>query len=239
MAKKAALTKKLPPMGKPKPTAKAADKPAPAPKKAHERKTKPSEADRLEKGKKLAASYLVQRDGMDEDTARMVVDTMDPEDVNTLITEANTGVLAQTPAAAPSAPAASGEKASGASVVPDPEEGAADPIDFLTVPALADDDTFTEIAVRCRDNAVLKNEAEKQYKADKKILDLVLAEAGIDKLQPVLCAGVRLVRYTGKSPRRLSDLKLLEKGVSIDIINACWEQGEYDDVRVTTPKVEG
>lgn len=223
-----------------KTTTKVTDKApaAPAAPKVHARKAKPAE-DKMalvEKGRKLAINYLMQRDGMDEETATAVVLTMDPEVVNELITEANNGVLHRPESEAPSAPAASGEKASDASVVPDPEEGVADPIDFLTVPALADDETFTEIAIRCRDNAVTKNEAEKKYKADKKILDNVLAEAGINKLQPVMVAGVRLVRYTGKSPRSLSDVKLLEKGVSIDVINACWVQGEYEDVRVTTPK---
>lgn len=238
MAKKPAPMKKLAPMGKAKPAPKAAAESAPAPK-THTRKAKPAEEklSMAERSRKFAASYLVQRDGMDEDLARLVVSTMDQVDVDVLVREANNGLLERTVGAALSAPARADEKAPAPSAVP--EAGAVPalpPIDFLSVPALADDDTFTEITIRCRDAAVTKNEAEKQYKADKKLLDATLMGAGVAKDQPVMCAGVRLVRYTGKSPRRLSDIKLLEKGVSIDIINACWEQGEYDDVRVTTPE---
>lgn len=234
--------KKAKPATKPKSAAKVMDE-APMPKavtstadrKKHERTAKRSEENRIEKRDRLAASYLEQRDGMDPDTAKAVVASMDAADIEALISEANTSVLAQTgaPSAAPTSPAATPES----SPVPDADNDTTPAIDFLSVPALADDDTFSEIAIRCRDNAITKNKAEKEYKADKKVLDTILQGAGIGKDQPVMCVDVRLVRYTGKSPRQLSDTKLLEKGVSIDIINQCWVQGSYDDVRVTTPKV--
>lgn len=229
-------TKKTAPVVDDAPMPQAVSKPKP-----HARKSKKSEEDKIAKGKRLAASYLVQRDGMDEDTAATIVDSMDADTINVLISESATSILdrsadaaqsggaGETPGAPATSPAATPEKAG--------EEDAGIPArDFLEIPELAGNETFAELAIRCRDKAVEKNAAEKMYKADKKTLDSVLSNAGVDKLEPVMCFGVRLVRYSGKSPRQLSEIKLMEAGVSPDVIAKCWVQGTYDDVRVTTPE---
>lgn len=249
---------KLPPMKKPAAAKKAAaPKPEPAAKVApvkHERKAKPAEKDRIAERLRLAKSYLEQRDGMDSDTAQVVVNSMDPADLDALITEANTAVMARTPtpstvapAAAPSAVPPSPLDTGGTSAVPDPEEGAKPAVDFLSVPGLAEatwvdsntgtEHTLPEIVIRCNEAAQTKNKAEAEYKADKKIIDAVLAGAGVGKNEPVTVFGMlRLTRYTGKSPRQLNEQKLLEKGVSPDIIKQCWTSGTYDDVRFTPIK---
>lgn len=242
------VAKKLPPMKKvatprkkaatPKAEDKAAAPPVPA--KKHERHSKPSEKERIERGKQLAAAYLMQRDGMDSDTAIMVVESMDPDTINELNTEAATAVLEKSKeaaTAAPSAPATSPVDAGGTSAEQEAGEEAIPAVDFTTVPALAEDDTFPEIAIRCRDAAVTKNEAETRYKTDKKLLDSILKEAGINKNAPVQVADVKLTRYTGYTPY-LSETLLLEKGVSPDVIKACWVKKPYDDVRVFTPKAK-
>lgn len=212
--------------------------------KAHERHKKPSEAERIAKGKQLAAAYLMQRDGMDADTAQMVVGTMDAATINELNTEAATAVLekstaaaAPAPSAAPPSPADTGDT----SAVPVADEAAAPAVDFSEVPALVayeteDKETFAEVAIRCRDNAVLKNDVEKQYKYDKRVLDMAMLQAGIKKGAPVMVTDIKLTRYTGKSPKYLSDVLLLQAGVSPDVIGKCWVSKDYDDVRVYSPK---
>lgn len=236
---------KLPPMKKTaaqkKPAAPKAEAPAPAPvaaPKSHARKAKPAEKDRIAERLRLAKSYLEQRDGMDSDTAEIVAGSMSTEDLDALIAEANTAVMARTPAApAPSAPAASPVEAGDTQAAPSVEKDAKPPVDFLSVPALAADATFPEIVIRCSEAARIKNEQEEAYKSDKKLIDNMLAEAGIGKKEPVICVGLKLSRYTGKSPRQLNEQKLLLAGVSPDIIAKCWVSGSYDDVRIT--KVEG
>lgn len=236
---------KLPPMKKTaaskKPAAPKAEAPTTAPvaaPKSHARKAKPAEKDRIAERQRLAKSYLEQRDGMDPDTAQIVIDSMDAGSLDALIEEANTAVLARgLSAPAPSAPAASPVKAGDTQAAPDAEEDAKPPVDFLSVPALAADDTFPEIVIRCSEAARIKNEQEAAYKSDKKLIDSILAEAGIGKKEPVICVGLKLNRYTGKTPRQLNEQKLLLAGVSPDIIAKCWVSGTYDDVRIT--KVEG
>lgn len=241
----AKTAQKLPPMKKtaaPKKNATApktvASAPTPVTTKTHARKAKPAEKDRIAERLRLAKSYLEQRDGMDPDTAQIVVESMDTGSLDALIEEANTAVLARgLSAPAPSAPAASPVKAGDTQVATDAEEDAKPPVDFLSVPALAADDTFPEIVIRCSEAARIKNEQEAAYKSDKKLIDSILAEAGIGKKEPVICVGLKLNRYTGKTPRQLNEQKLLLAGVSPDIIAKCWVSGTYDDVRIT--KVEG
>lgn len=91
----------------------AAPAPAPAPDK-HARKSRPGETKRIKDAKRLAATYLEQRDGMDPDTAQAVADGLDPDALAELITEANTAVLDRLPdasiaAGAPAAPVHSTE----------------------------------------------------------------------------------------------------------------------------------
>lgn len=211
--------------------------------KAHERHKKPSEAERIAKGKQLAASYLMQREGMDAETAQMIVDTMDVDTINELNTEAATVVLDKTKtllAPAPSAPARSPGDAGGTADDPSAVPDALPPVDFSEVPALVeyeteDKETFAEVALRCRDNAAIKNEAEKQYKYDKRVLDVAMMTAGIGKNAPVMVTDIKLTRYTGYTPQ-LSEQLLLEAGVSPDTIKKCWTKKPYDDVRVYSPK---
>lgn len=187
--------------------------------KVHDRKAKPSEKNLIERGRKLAANYLVHRDGMDEDTATMVIDSMDPVDVNALITEANSSVMSDMAVA-------KGEDIEPA--VPN----------FLTVPVLAEFESeeklsFSELVIIAAEAATRKNEAEKEYKGTKVII-IGLLKA--NKIKKVECLGYKLDRYTGHTPRQLDEVKLLELGVSPDIIVKCWKSTEYEDVRITPPK---
>lgn len=203
----------------------------------HERTATRSEEERLERGKSLAAHYLTQRDGLDEDLARQIIDGMAPEEVNALIVEANTAVMDDHKAAHPPAAA----PASVNPAAPDPEtDGKVFP-DFATIPALAgftvehdgnklDFRTLTEQVVS---NARTKNAAEARYKAGKQVIMSAMDGSG-SKFAAV--DNVKLERYTGNTVPQLDPLKLLEKGVSIDIINQCWTSKEYEDVRVTYPR---
>lgn len=198
-----------------KPEAKAA--PPAAPKK-HERKIKPSEADKIERGLKMAASYLTQRDGMDGQLALDVVSTMSDDDVLALIAEANTAVIEKTPTE---------EAASSGNLVPDDEDAGKVFIDFLTVPLLAEHEEFVKWVTDAAAAAKLKNEAEKEYKALKAKIVTVMKQSQHDL---VSCLGIPLERYTGHAIS-LDKIKLLEAGVSIDDINKGYKDTPYDDVR--------
>lgn len=195
----------------------------------HTRKIKPAEEDRIEKGKRLACDLLVRRDEMDPQMAMDVVESMSAEDVLQLIVEANTAVMERVagsetaPAAAPSAPATSPLDA------PEDDTPA---VDFLTIPELAAHETFSEQVVECVEANQLKNDSEKKYKSLKKAIIGILVPL---KALSVEVFGTKLKVYKGNH-RSLSDIKLLEKGVSIDIINQCWVDTPYDDVRITVPK---
>lgn len=80
----------------PKPVAaKEAAKVAPAANQ-HVRKSKPGETKRIKDARKLASTYLEQRDGMDPDTANAVAAGLGADELAELITEANTAVLERT-----------------------------------------------------------------------------------------------------------------------------------------------
>jgi hypothetical protein len=203
-----------------------------------ERTATKSEEELIEKGKKLAASYLTQRDGLDEDLARQIVDGMSPEDVHALIVEANVSVP-PLPATDPEPPAPAPAAASANPAVPDQskDDEKKEYPDYLTIPALAEfadnGTTFQQLVARCVTEARIKNKAEATYKATKQVVMRAMVAAG-----SLLTAvdGVKLEKYVGKTVPQLDPLKLLEKGVSIDIINACWTSKDYDDVRITYPK---
>lgn len=63
----------------------------------HVRKSKPGETKRIKDARKLASTYLEQRDGMDPDTANAVAAGLEPDQLAELITEANTAVLSRLP----------------------------------------------------------------------------------------------------------------------------------------------
>lgn len=210
-------------------------------KKLHERTAKTSELERREKGLNLAASYLEQRDGMDAQLALDIASGMDPADLEALIAESNTAVIAQTKVGIEAAAAetvAVGAANSGPKVnVPwaPPDDEATPATDWTTIPALAEHETFAVVANDVVEASKLKNLAEKDYKAGKKTLDKIMAEAGCAKNQTIECLGNKLTRTSGSSSY-LSKEKLMEKGVSIDVINQCWDKTEYDDVRIWYPK---
>jgi hypothetical protein len=207
---------------------KKVDTPAPPAPKAHERKAKPGEKNRLEKGRKLAGDYLVHRDGMDPEVARMVVEGMEADEIDALIVEANTAVIEKTKATPAAEPAAV--------LAGDDEDDKADFIDFNEVPELRDSEEFPLLVYEAVELSKTKNEAEKRYKADKaKIIALMKDEA---KVMRAICGDVKLTVYPGAA-RWIDERKLLEKGVSIDIIKECWSETPWWDVRLTVPKAKG
>lgn len=200
----------------------------PANPKPHTRKAKPAEEDRIEKTKRLACSYLEQSQGLDPQTALDVVESMSPDDVMALIMEANTATMEAHPA--PQTGSAPAPSAAPTSPVDAPEDDGPAP-DFMTIPALAAHETFSEKVIDCIEAATAKNDSEKKYKSLKKDIITILHEAGQTAVEVFQN---KLKVYTGHS-RSLSEIKLLEKGVSIDIINECWVDTPYDDVRITKP----
>ncbi len=224
---------KMPPMKKAGATPKAkTEKKAAAPKKVaetsekkpHARKAKPSEEERIARGKAIAVSYLAQRDGMELDMANMIVESMTPDEVNELTAEAATAVL---------------DKGTG-EAEPATEEEAPVAVNFLEVPALAEyefeaDDakfSFPELVTICVEKARLKNDSEKEYKAAKK---LVMDAMKVAKTPLVDVFGVGLAVYKGGTST-LSEEMLLEAGVDADTIAKGWKKASYDDVRITVPK---
>ena len=187
----------------------------------HERTVRPSEADRIEKGRRLAADYLVHRDGMDPQVAMDIVESMDRDSVDELITESATDTIERTKKLMAA-------KAAGAGPATEPDDDAPVP-DFLTIPLLAEDETFAYNVQECARAANRKNEAEKEYKERKGLVMSRMKEAAT---QRVWCMGIRLAVYVGHN-RRLDEHLLLEAGVNIDTINRCWKDTPYDDVRLT------
>lgn len=189
---------------------KKSEKPAAAVKtKKHERTTKPSEAERLERARALAANYLEQRDGMDPQLALDVVDSMDAESINELIDEANTAVIERTAAEVYL------------------------PIDYHKVPVLVSDENFVEEVLCCIGAARQKNDSEAQYKAIKKVLFAKLRAAiGIDR--KVVYDGIGMEPYIGYSST-LDPILLQEAGVDPAVIQRCYKKAPYDDVRFTLP----
>lgn len=189
---------------------KKSEKPAAAVKpKKHERTTKPSEAERLERARALAANYLEQRDGMDPQLALDVVDSMDAESINELIDEANTAVMERTAAEVYL------------------------PIDYHKVPVLVSDENFVEEMLCCIGAAHQKNDSEAQYKAIKKVLFAKLRAAiGIDR--KVVYDGIGMEPYIGYSST-LDPILLQEAGVDPAVIQRCYKKAPYDDVRFTLP----
>ena len=215
--------KKTPPPAK-KPAAKTPEAPKAAPK-VHERKARPAEEDRIEKAKRLAADYLTRRDGMDGEMARAVVDSMGAEDVAALNTEAATAVLDKTKAIAAS-------KAAPATTSTIPEEDQSAYIPFVQFTALAADEEFPQLVLAVAELARTKNDAEAEYKAQKKVLIAKMKAAGAEKAE---CLGIKLAVYQGHN-KQINEQLLLERGVSPDVIKVCWKDTPYDDVRVMAPK---
>lgn len=179
----------------------------------HEREVTKIEASRLTNRDSLAAAYLVARDGMDEDTAKMVVGSMDADSIFALVEEALI------------APAPTGPDESGAML--------AEPyVDFTTVPELASDETFPAEVVEMVECASTKNAMEKRYKELKPIVAQKLKDSHTLRAQ---IGDIQLNCFPGKN-KQLSKEKLMEKGVSTDVINQCYSETPYDDIRISRVK---
>lgn len=187
----------------------------------HGRTAKPSEEDKIAKGRRLAASYLTQRDGLAEEIATMIVEGLEPEDVNALIAEANTATLEKT---------ADKTATKGAALVATDDDGPA--VDYTDVEVLANNEFFVPLVYDTVEQSKIKNDAEKQYKANKQAIIALMKTA---KTMRVAVSEVKLTVYRGHA-RWIDEIKLLENGVSIDIINKCWSDTPYDDVQITVPK---
>lgn len=193
-------------------------KPAAAPKK-HERKVKPAETDRIEKGVSLAVDYLIQRDNMDPQLALDIVSTMDAESINALISEANTAVIEKTKSLPPP------------DVTPTPDAKIV--ISFVAVPALVGDERFAEQVNECARESIAKNTSETNYKAIKaELFDKLKSAVGINKV--VECLGIKVEPYIGTTTW-LDEQKLLEAGVAPELIKKGWKKKEFNDVRFTLP----
>lgn len=193
---------------KPAPKAKAkAAPPKMVPGVKHARKVKPSEAELLQRGRRLAASYLVQRDGMDEELAAQVIEGMEPEEINALIVEANTEVIEDI----------NGEIPDGA--------------DFTSIPALSSDDEFAELVTTAANKGAEKNRAEIEYKAAKAALFDKLQAAGVRLDSSVMCLGVKATPYIGESTW-LDEKLLMSAGVTADQIVKGRAKKKYNDVRI-------
>lgn len=231
MAKKAAAPSKLKkpkneaiPLGqKPEPKKKAKPKAKPKKEDNHEREATAGETDLIESRRAYVISYLMKRDGMDEEIAKMVVEGLEPEQIGDLWQEAQTvqGEAEQ-----------SEQAASATDVEPEPEP---EIVDFTSTP-LAEHETFAGLLIEVIDAAKRKNSAEKEYKTKKAELIGIVDGAGIKMNEQFMAFGNKLERYKGSSPRYLDATLLLEKGVSIDIINQCWKSTDYDDIRILVPK---
>jgi hypothetical protein len=213
-------------------------------------------AERLEQGRDLVVSYLMRRDGMDRDLAAQICAGFGAEEINALIEESNNATIAHTKesmtASAQTAVAVAanlngqGEPAAepkGAALVPaesDPDAGADFPdimnIEFLQNVNLSDDPArpigFADVTFTTARNARIKNAAEKEYKIGKATMIRTLKSIGMARVN---VHGIKLTVYPGVA-RFLSPTKLLEKGVDIEIINQCWEETPWEDVRITVPK---
>jgi hypothetical protein len=230
----------LPPAPK---AAKAAKAPATV-HQIHERRAKPSEEDAIERGRTLATSYIIQRDGMDAETAAMVVSGMEPEEINALIAEANSAVLADhlgTPGdeevKAATKPKGKKGKPKGDGLMPDAEVPM---VDFMTIPALVeftDPDSqlaFGDLVIVAAIAAHRKNEAEKEYKEAKAAIVKVMLQAGL-RDSGVMCLDHKVTHYTGHNIT-IPEQNLLDHGVDPDIIVASRKDTPYEDVRITAPK---
>ncbi len=229
MAKKAASKSKSKPVSGESETPKAAPK-------AHARKPKKSELELLEKGRVLAADYLVTRDGMDLQTATDVVEGMSADEVNDLIHEANTTTLAKTAATMSHPPAETAAKIAESvlgEVLGDEPDPAKVFTEYYEIEALVSNEEFPDMVQKCIDSAATKNKAEKEYKDTKKKLVAIFDAAGV-KLVSVL--GIKAERYKGQSPKQLDPILLMEKGVDPLIINQCYKSTDYDDIRFIQPK---
>lgn len=194
---------------------KAAAAPPEKPKK-HERNTKPSEADRLEKGKTLAAKYLERRDGMDPQLALDIVESMDADTINALIEEANTAIMGATADLLKTADAPKSV------------------ISFLAIPALANDEGFAKLVFDCAALSKTANGAKAGYKSGKEILYAkLMAAAGPGGY--VECMGIKVEPYIGYSTF-LDEHKLIEAGVDPALVKKGWKTTEYEDVRFIIPK---
>lgn len=205
------------------------DKPAP---KSHARTPKKSEIDLLKEGRRLAALYLVQRDGLDLEMALMVVEGMEPEDINALNFEANSSVIER---AAPSMPSAgTPENVGGTQEEKGAILGATPPkaaVDFLSVPLLATDEDFASLALGIPELAVAKKKAELMLKTAKaKVIEKARA-AGAYKLT---VAEWNVSVFEGGSSH-IDGLKLIEAGVDPAVVKKCTVPTKYWDVKVTPP----
>lgn len=211
----------------------------PQPPQLHERKASKNEVDRAAKARGAVAGYLVERDGMDVDLAAAIVAGMEPETIHALIQEAATAVMDKMERGKV-AVGGNGNGTSGGQLVPDGAEKVeiVDDVpvpDFLTIPALAESDTFAYCVTECAAAARRKNEAEKEYK-DRK--STILATLKYAKVKLVECVGIRLAVYEGSSSK-LDETLLLEAGVDPATIRKCWKRTKYTDVRLTVPVDKG
>lgn len=196
---------------------------SPTPKKAHERKPRQSEVNLLAKIRKSAIEYLMRRDEMDEDTAVMVVDSMEPEEINALIEEGNTAVIEKTKQSQVT------EK--GAAFVEGDDEKK-EYIDFLSIPELAEDEEFAKLVIDAETAAKLKNAAEKVYKENKA---KIITKLKATKFKDVVMANIKLALYQGVTVVPSQQI-LIEGGVDPLLVAKAWERKPYDDVRITGPK---
>lgn len=223
-----------------KPTAKAKPAAAGGAAKVHEREATKGEQERIERGRKLAQSYLEQRDGMDPEIAKMVIEGMSADEVNALIEEANTAVMGRevTGTITGASPVQSAQPVQPAKQEqPEPPaetdvEADDEPIDFLIVEALANDEEYAQLVVTAADAAARKNAAEKEYKEAKNKLIPKMKAAGA---LHVTCLGNKLKVYKGHN-MTLNEQKLLEAGVDPTLIKKGWKDTPYDDVRITAVK---
>lgn len=192
-----------------------------------------SEERRREKARSIAAALLMERDGLDAETALVVVESMDPDDIQALVTEAATTVIEKTAEQIATAAAPAEEK--GADLAPaEAKEDKVPYIDFTEVKELLESETFAVTVMEVRDLSKTKNTAEAEYKARKKDLIAELDKVGHTHVQ---FSDIKVRRYKGGS-KFLDARKLLAKGVSIDVINQCYSTTEYDDVALYGPKEE-
>lgn len=207
--------------------------PAPAPK-PHAREMKTGEKDRLAKGRQLVASFIVQRDGLDPEIAAQVVEGMEPEEINSLIAEANTAVIERTRGtqAAPETTSAGtpenvpATEAQAGAAIPAPPA-----VDFLSVPLLAADEDFAPLALGIPELAMAKNKAEEMLKKAKAI---VVSKARAANVLKLTVADWKVSVFEGGSSH-IDSLMLIENGVDPAIIRKCTKKTRYWDVKVSPP----
>jgi len=254
MAKKVGVSKTPPksearPLGKPAPPKPKAAKAKPMPPKEpesvvtpdeeadiHEREMRISEATLIDKRRSTVIEFLMKRDEMDREIAEMVMQGLEPEQIGDLWEEAQLAINgAKHPDAATtevSIPAEPNE-----AEVPDfTEVGLGEAEIVVEQDGVEETKSFAQLVIECVEAAQAKVANEKVYKERKAQIMGMMAAAGIGRNEPIAAFGNKLEQYRGKTPKQLDSLKLVEKGVSIDIINKCYKQTEYDDVRITIPK---